>query len=183
MKRYALLLLSLCVGVIAHSQKRYFTRNAGIHFSAGTAMEDIDAVNNSATSVIDLTTGQIEFAVLIKGFEFKRALMEDHFNENYLESDKYPKATFKGKLTNLENVNITKDGEYPIRIRGLLDLHGVKKEIESDGLLKVRGSQISASSQLNVLLSDYNISVPKLVQDKISKLVSVKIDCNYNELK
>ena len=183
MKRYALIVLFLSVGVIAHSQNRYFTRNGGIHFSAGTAMEDIDAVNNSVTSVMDLNTGQIEFAVLIKGFEFKRALMEDHFNENYLESDKYPRAIFKGKFTNRDNVNITKDGEYPIKIRGVMDLHGVRKEIETDGVLAVTGSQINARSKLNILLSDYNINIPSLVKDKISKVVSVSIDCNYSELR
>lgn len=165
------------------SQNRYFTKNGQITFAAGTALEDIDGTNKSTSSVYDVNTGQIEFAVLIKGFEFKRALMQEHFNENYLESDKYPKAVFRGKVIDAGQLNFKKDGAYPITVKGTLEMHGVKKEITVPGAIKVAGTAVNASAVFDILLSDFNITIPGLVKDKISKSVNVRIECNYSELK
>ena len=164
------------------SQKRYFTKSGQINFTAGTG-EDIDGVNRSTTSVFDAVSGQLEFAVLVKGFEFKRALMQEHFNENYMESDKYPKSVFKGKITNIDKVNFQKDGSYPVTVKGILDMHGVKKEIETTGTFKVTGETVNSDASFTVLLADYNIAIPSLVKDKISKTVTIKVNCNYNVLK
>ncbi|MEK7253941.1 MAG: YceI family protein, partial [Bacteroidota bacterium] len=101
-----LLLLFFAQGIQA---QKYFTREGKITFVSDAAMEKIEAVTNSATSVIDMATGAVEFAVLIKGFQFKKALMQEHFNENYMESSKFPKATFKGKIDNFSSVNLKKD--------------------------------------------------------------------------
>lgn len=182
MKHYALLLITIVSALSGFSQKRYFTKNGGITFHAGTAMEDIDAINNSATSVFDATTGQIEYAVLIKGFEFKRALMQDHFNENYLESDKFPKSIFKGKISNISQLNFEKEGSYPVTVKGWLEIHGIKKEIEIPGTITVKGKGVTALSDFTVLLSDYDISIPSLVKDKIAKTVTIKVKCNYSPL-
>lgn len=182
MKHYALLLITIVSALSAFSQNRYFTKNGGITFHAGTAMEDIDAINNSATSVFDATTGQIEYAVLIKGFEFKRALMQDHFNENYLESDKFPKSIFKGKISNISELNIEKEGSYAVNVKGSLEIHGIKREIEIPATITVKGKGITAISDFTVLLSDYNISIPGLVKDKIAKTVTIKVKCNYSPL-
>lgn len=183
MKTALLFFIILLFGLPAISQKRYFTRTGTISFNAGTALEDIDAFNNAASSVLDVNTGQIEFAVLIKGFEFKRALMQDHFNENYMESDKYPKSVFKGKVLDLDKVNFGKDGSYPVKIKGTLDLHGVSREVETTGTLNVKGETIEASAAFPVLLADYNIAIPGLVKDKISKTANVTVKCNYAVLK
>ena len=165
------------------SQNRYFTRTGHVSFNAGTALEDIDAFNNAASSVLDISSGQIEFAVLIKGFEFKRTLMQDHFNENYMESDKYPKSVFRGKVINMDKVSFRKDGSYTVKVRGTLVMHGVSKEIETTGALKVMDETIEANAVFTVLLSDYNISVPGLVKDKVSKSVNITVRCNYSVLK
>ncbi|GAA3937761.1 YceI family protein [Chitinophaga oryziterrae] len=183
MKQYILLSAILLLAVTAFSQERYFTKNGHLSFEAGTDLEDINAVNNAATSVFDAGTGQIECAVLIKGFEFKRALMQEHFNENYMESDKYPKAIFKGKIINIDKVNFRKDGSYPLTIKGLLEIHGAKKEIETNGTMIIAGQAVSAHAEFTVLLADYNISVPGVVKDKISKTATVKINCIYSVLK
>lgn len=176
----AALLLMLTLPVF--SQKRYFTKSGQINFSAGTG-EDIDGVNKAATSVFDATTGQIEFAVLVKGFEFKRALMQEHFNENYMESNKFPKSVFKGKIVNIDKVNFQKDGTYPVTVKGVLDMHGVKKEIETTGTFKVTGETVNSDASFTVLLADYNIDIPSLVKDKISKTVTIKVSCNYSVLR
>lgn len=165
------------------AQKRYYTKTGTVSFAAGTAIEDIDAVNKSTTSVFDAATGQIEFAVLIKGFEFKRSLMQEHFNENYMESDQFPKSTFKGKIVNPEQLTLQKDGKYPVLVKGTLDMHGVKKDIEANGSFTVTGENITGTAAFTIALSDFNIEIPSLVKDKISKTVNIKVTCPYIPLK
>src|SRR5690606_30611649 len=99
--------------------------------------ENIDAVNNEATSIMNIKTGEVAFAVLVKSFRFQKALMEEHFNENYMESDKFPKATFSGKVLNMETIDLTKNGSYPIEISGDLTIHGVTQNIKTNGVLTV----------------------------------------------
>ncbi|MCH5686794.1 YceI family protein [Niabella sp. W65] len=160
--------------------QKYFTKNGIISFSAGTSMEDIDAVNKSATSVIDVTSGKIEFAVLIKGFEFKRDLMQEHFNENYMESSKYPKAVFKGTI--VESIPFSKPGTYAATVKGVMEIHGVRRETTAKGTIKVSAQSIQALSQFTLNTSDFKISIPGVVKDKISPLVKVSVNCNYNPL-
>ncbi|THU39570.1 YceI family protein [Niastella caeni] len=181
-KMPVLFFLFLSLTSLLYSQQRYFTKNGNISFAAGSG-EDIDGVNKTTTSVFDAATGLIEFALLVKGFEFKRALMQAHFNENYMESDKFPKSVFKGKIINIDKVNFQKDGVYPVTVKGILDMHGVKKELEATGTLKVTGETVSTNAQFSILLSDYNITIPSLVKDKISKTATVKVNCNYSMLK
>jgi len=182
MKHSIMLAVCLLVTALAFSQKKYFTKSGQVSFNAGTSVEDIDATNNSAVSVFDAATGQMEFAVLVKGFEFKKALMQEHFNENYMESDKYPKALFKGKIVNLDKVNFQQNGVYPVTVKGQLDMHGVKKDVETTGTMKVNGDAVASNAGFTVLLADYNIAIPSLVKDKVSKSVTIKVNCNYNPL-
>jgi polyisoprenoid-binding protein YceI len=118
--------------------------------------------------------------MLIKGFEFKRALMQEHFNENYLESDKIPKAGFKGKITNLASVDFTKDGIYPVEVSGDLTIHGVTKKITAKGTIEIKGKVVTVKSKFEVVPKDYNIQIPSLVENKIAKEVDVNIDTSYN---
>jgi hypothetical protein len=182
MKQTLIAIILIVLASPVFSQKRYFTKSGQINFSAGTG-EDIDGVNKATTSVFDAGTGQIEFAVLVKGFEFKRALMQEHFNENYMESDKFPKSIFKGKIISIDKVNFQKDGSYPVTVKGVLDLHGVKKEVETTGTLKVTGEMVHSDATFTVLLADYKITIPSLVKDKISQTVTIKVNCNYNVLR
>lgn len=183
MKTLILISLVQLFAIPVLSQGRYYTKTGQISFEAGTALEDIDAHNNAAASVLDINTGQVEYAVLIKGFEFKRALMQEHFNENYLESDKFPKAVLRGKLVDTEKINFQKDGTHAVVVKGPLEIHGVKKEVEVPGTLQIAGQTISTVAEFTVSLSDYNISIPGLVRDKISKTVTIKVKCTYSVLK
>jgi len=146
-------------------------------------MEKIEATNSSASTVIDLSTGNIEWAVLIQGFQFEKSLMKEHFNENYMESSKYPKATFKGKIENPGGINLTKDGTYPVVVTGQLEIHGVSKPVSAQGNIVVKkGAIVSANSKLTITLADYKIEIPKLVGDNVSKTVDIAIQADYQLL-
>lgn len=157
--------------------QRLFTRDANVRFdaTAPNSPENIEAVNKSGTCVLDKNTGAVEMAVLIKGFLFERALMQDHFNENYLESTKYPKATFKGTIDNPGAVNLGKDGVYKTNATGTLTLHGVAKTVTAPVTFIVKGGKLSASANFAVALADYNIAIPSLVADKVNKTANISI--------
>jgi hypothetical protein len=111
----------------------YYTKTGRISFYSHAPMEDIKAYNSKATSVLNISTGRVEFAILIKAFQFKKALMQEHFNENFMESSKYPKSIFKGKIQNLADINFKKDGIYPFRASGQLTIRGITKYISVKG--------------------------------------------------
>ena len=178
MKKIILLLSIILFAKITDAQI-YYTNTGQAFFDAGTGVEDISATNKSTTSAFNATNGQVQFKILVKGFEFWSQLMQDHFNENYMESDKFPNATFKGNVTNMDKVNIKKDGTYPVSVKGTLEMHGVKKEIETKGTFKVVGETIQASSEFIIVMDDYKIAIPSVVKDKLSKTAKVKINCNY----
>jgi len=138
-------------------------------------MEDIKAENKKATFVLDAKSGAVELAVLLKAFEFDRALMQEHFNENYVESDKYPKSTYKGKIADFGNVDLTRDGTYPIKIAGQLTIHGETKDVPAKGTLTVSGGKVSGKASFKITLSDFDIEIPSIVKDKISKTVNINV--------
>lgn len=170
----ASLLLTLTTGA-----QNYFTKNGKISFFSKTDIENIDAVNNQAVSVMNTATGAVNFSLLVNGFLFKKALMQEHFNENYLESDKYPKATFKGNINELSKVDFKKDGVYNVTVTGDLNIHNVTNKVTVPAVIEIKGNAISASSVFKVKLEDYKITVPKLVENNISKTIELKVDCNY----
>jgi hypothetical protein len=157
------------------SQSKYFTKSGSINFDASGPMEDIKAENKKATFVLDAKSGAIELAVLLKAFEFERALMQEHFNENYVESDQYPKSTYKGKITNFSTVDLSHDGSYPVQITGQLTIHGVTKSLPASGTLVVKGGKVSGTASFTITLADFNIEIPAVVKDKISKTVNIHI--------
>ncbi len=180
-KRF-LLLTFLCITFSqVNAQDIWFTRTGNISFHAGTSVEDIDGTNNDVASLINVKTGDIAFTVLVKSFHFTRSLMEEHFNENYLESTKFPKSTFSGKITDPGKVNFSKDGTYPVTVDGDLSMHGVTKKINIPATIKIAGGKISAASTFTVLMSDYNVAIPGVVADKISKEATVEVKCNYEK--
>lgn len=165
--------------------QKFFTKSGRIDFNATapSSPESIEAVNKTVTCVLDAATGNIQFAVLIKGFTFERALMQEHFNENYLESDKYPKAEFKGTIANNGAVNYSKDGDYPVTVKGKLTMHGETRDVESSGKVSVKGGKISASASFTAVLGDYKVAVPSLVSDKVSKTAKITVACTLEPLK
>jgi polyisoprenoid-binding protein YceI len=125
----------------------------------------------------------MQFAVLMKGFEFERALMQEHFNENYVESHKFPKGDFKGHVENNGEINYAKDGIYNAKAKGQLTIHGVTKDVETTGKITVKNGKIATVADFIVQLSDYSISIPSLVSDKISNTVKINVDCLLEPLK
>lgn len=183
-KLFFILAIIIASSSVVNAQK-YYTKAGKIYFDATTASspEKIEGVNRTATCVVDAQNGNMQFAVLMKGFEFERALMEEHFNENYVESHKFPKAEFKGTITNNAAVSYTKDGSYAVKVKGKLTIHGETKEVEANGTITVAGGKVSAKAEFSVALADYKISIPGLVADKVAKVSKIKVDCSLDVLK
>ncbi len=178
MKRMFLLALFLNV-VIAGNAQKYLTKNGYIGFYSHTPLEEIKADNNQVASALDITTGEMVFQALIKSFHFDRALMEEHFNENYMESDKIPKSVFKGKITNLSDVDFSKPGTYIITVEGDLTIHDVTNKINTKGTIEVVSGGINANSKFSVVPEDYKITIPGVVRDKIDKTLEVTVAMKY----
>lgn len=176
--------IMLCVILVAglqglKAQDIYFTRTGKIEFHAGTSVEDVDGVNNEVASMINISTGDVAFTVLVKSFHFKRALMEEHFNENYMESSLYPKASYKGKITNLSAVNFKVNGQYTVQTEGELTMHNVTRKVSAPGKVTVQNGKITGQSTFKILLSDYKITIPSLVADKVAKEAEITVNCVY----
>jgi len=176
-----LMLVTLCV-TNTNAQDKYFTKNETITIDATTdaSLETVRAVNRTARAVLDTKSGNLLFVVYMKGFEFQKALMQEHFNENYVESDKYPKAEFKGQVLNMGSVYISKDGTYNVDVKGTLNMHGKTNPVETKGTLQVKNGKVVANSNFNIVLKDYDISIPGLVSDKVSKTAKITIDCSLD---
>lgn len=163
-----------------HAQSVFFTKNGTVSFFSSTPLENIDAKNSAVASKINAQTGEMEFQMLIKGFEFKKASMQQHFNDkDYMDSDNYPKSTFKGKITDLSKVNFKKDGTYSVAVEGDLTIHGVTKKVSTTGTITVAGEKVNSKATFTVILKDYNVSVPSFVSKKVAESVQVKVDCDY----
>jgi len=183
MKKASLFLIAVILSTTLLAQDKFFTKNGKLSFFSKAPLEDIEATNNAVTAVLDAKSGDLQFAVLMKGFEFQKALMEEHFNENYAESDKFPKAVFKGAVINNNAINYSKDGEYTAVVKGVLNMHGQSKEVESKGKVIVKAGKLVTDAKFNIQLSDFNISIPSLVKDKISNTIQIDVDCTMEPLK
>lgn len=182
MKQFLFLLLFLAMATTTLSAQKYFTRTGNITFSSDTPLEKIEAKNAKATCVVDAEAGRMEFAVLIKAFSFEKALMQEHFNENYLESGKFPKALFKGTIDNMAEIDLSKDGTYPAMVKGDLTIHGVTQAVETEGAFVVKDGKISASTNFVVLTQDYGIEIPAVVRDNIAKEIMIEVSVDLKPL-
>jgi polyisoprenoid-binding protein YceI len=182
MKTATILLSLIFAFAFASAQDKYMTKTGHIRFYSHTPMEDIDGNNHQAGSIFDVKTGEIVFNALIKSFEFSRALMQEHFNENYMESDKIPNAKFKGQVLNIKDVDLKKDGDYPVDVKGDLNIHGVVKNVTVKANLQVKGGKLTGTSKFNVTPGDYNIIIPSVVREKIAKELEVTVEMNYEPL-
>jgi hypothetical protein len=161
------------------AQKFFSTTTAQVKFNASTAIENVRAVNNQGDSRWIESNGLIIFSVLIKGFKFENPLMEQHFNEDYLQSDQFPKAEFKGYINDIQNIDITKAGGYNISADGTMTIHGVTKKITVTGILTVLSSgKIMLKSDFKIKLKDYNITGNN-IGSKIATEASININCIY----
>jgi polyisoprenoid-binding protein YceI len=179
MKYLCLLIIAISASTLIFSQKIYNTRSGQISFFSSAPLEDIEAKNNAVTSQLFSANGQYNFELNIKDFHFENDLMEEHFNESYLHSDKYPKAYFKGFIINLRDINFSKDGIYNATVKGSLTIHGVTREVVQTGNIEIKGGKVIARSKFKVLRKDYNIG-GSLASKMISDTVEVTVNCQYD---
>ncbi len=178
MKKLLFTLLFIGSMAVVSAQKIYQTKSGKISFYSATMLENIEAINNQVDSKLS-NNGQLVFMVAIKGFRFENATMQEHFNENYMDSDKYPKAVFQGKISNLADVDFDKDGSYKTTVTGVLDMHGVKQPVTAIGTIDVKAGKVVAKSNFKVKLTDYNIK-GTLIGNKIAKELTITVNCQYD---
>jgi polyisoprenoid-binding protein YceI len=166
---------------ISVGQTIFLATGGNVSFFSETKAENIEATTSSMTSVLNISTGEIAFTVPMRTFKFKKSLMEEHFNEKYVESEKYPKSVFKAKVN--EKIDWTKDGVYNVTATGNFDLHGVTKEVTEKGKVTIKDGKILLECNFQVSLKDYKIEVPSIVSSVIADLMDVKMSCTYQPYK
>ncbi|MBS7566795.1 YceI family protein [Mucilaginibacter sp. Bleaf8] len=178
--KYIALILLVWFGNQAR-QETYVCKNAKISLYSKAPLEDIDATSTQGTSVFNAATGDLAFSMPIRTFKFEKSLMQEHFNENYMESDKYPNATFKGRIQ--EKIDVHKDGTYPVTVSGILDVHGIKQSRSIKGTVTVKNDAVSMASEFIVQCKDHQIDIPQLVFKKIAESIQIKVAANYTPYK
>jgi len=178
MNKLILLFVFVLTFGIAGAQSRFFTKDAKINFNSSTPLEDIIAESNQATTFIDIEKNEIAFSVLTTSFKFRRALMEEHFNENYMESAKFPKAKFTGKI--ITPIDWKSEKMLVVEIKGQLTMHGATKDLTIKAQITPGKNKVIATSELKVTPEDFKIAIPSAVRDKIAKEVTIKIEASYS---
>ena len=178
MKKIATLLVIILLSASFANAQKFMTKGGTIKFFSETPMEKIEGTNRQVNSALNFTTGDFVFKVLIRGFEFEKVLMQEHFNENYMESEKFPSSEFKGKITKLKDVNPSKDGVYKVVVEGDLTIHGVTNKVKVNGTLEVNAAKVIGNASFEVTPKDYNIAIPKAVIKNISE--AIKVDVNVS---
>lgn len=183
MKKIVLTLGIIALGTSAVFAQKYMTRTAKVSFNATAegSPEKIEAINNEVANIFDGKTGDVVFQIPVKSFKFERALMQEHFNENYMESDKYPKAEFKGAFADMSGIDLNKDGTYDTKVSGLLTIHGVTNEVKVPGTVQVKGSNVILKAKFTVLLVDYKIAIPAVAVGKLAKEAKIAIESNLTK--
>jgi hypothetical protein len=178
-KIFLILYIATSLSAFAQGSKQavsYICDNGMVHFFASTPLEDISPVSNIAACGLNTQTRKVFAKVRMNSFVFAKGLMQEHFNENYIESDKYPYATLDAQI--VENIDYSKDGVYDVTLKGTFEVHGVKQNREIKGKLTVKnGEPVSATAVFEVKLVDHNIKVPTIVMAKIAEIV--KVDVNF----
>lgn len=177
MKKLIIITILILICRASSVSQLMMSKNGEISFHSHTFLENIDAVNKYVLAVLDAGKKNIAFSLLMKQFVFPKKLMQEHFNENYVESDKYPKATFSGIFS--ENINLEKDGIYPVNVRGKLTIHGVTRELTVPATLTVKGGIIKGEAMFKLNPADYNIDIPFIVREKIEKENTVKVNIEW----
>lgn len=181
--KHFILLFTLCFTSLIHSQDKYITKTGEVIFEASVpSFEEVKATSKSTTAILNTKNGSFAALILVKGFRFKNALMEEHFNENYAESDEFPKATFKGNISgfDFDSLSNTKSN---FNYSGELTFHGKTKKL-SDlpiNIIKNEDGSITLSGDFSVSVSDFNIEIPKVVSNKLSKTVEVNYSFILNK--
>lgn len=174
MKHFIVVLLILSAS--AGRAQKFMSESSSITFFSKATIEDIKADNVKGVSLFNTETGEIAFSIPVKEFKFDKSLMEEHFNEKYLETEKYPKSTFSGKIVGYKPAV---SGSQSVNAQGKLTLHGITKDIEVPGTLEEASGKITMKAKFIVKLEDYNIAIPKLLFQNIAETIEVSIDFTY----
>ncbi|AMS28148.1 hypothetical protein AEM51_09180 [Bacteroidetes bacterium UKL13-3] len=174
MKKSILTIASIAFMTIGAKAQLFSTSTGNIYFFSKTPVENIEAKSLQTLSVLNVATKELVFRVTNTTFKFPNKLMEEHFNEKYIESEKYPNSTFKGKIN--EDIDLTKDGDYQVTVSGKLNIHGVEQDRTIPGTISVKDGAITLLSEFKVKEVDHKIQIPKLVLAKIAEEIDVKVD-------
>jgi len=178
-KRYIIIFVLLVISQ-TKAQDKFFTKTGYVSFYSHSLVEDIKADNNQSLSIIDTKTGKIAIKILMRSFMFKKALMQEHFNENYIESHKFPKAAFSGIINNYEDLD---DKITKTEITGTLKIHGKEKEIVIKTNVVITNSKIVLSGNFNVEVADFDIKIPSIVSKNIAKTIKITFELNHEPYK
>src|SRR5688572_1690466 len=176
MIRILLLLIISLLHFDGFSQKRYFSEKSNITFFSAGVIEEIKASNTKVTSILDIMSGEIAYLLNPKDFQFEKKLMQVHFNEKYMESEKYPRSSFKGKIEGLDASNTSLQ---QVKAVGQLSIHGVTRDVNIPGTLHIEGNTVTLQAKFIVKLIDYNIKVPQIVWQNIAQEVEVNVHFLY----
>ena len=180
MKKFVILMTMFVFAQNVQAQQ-YMTQNGVTSFYSTTPLEDIEANNNQVSAVINTENGEIASVLLMKAFNFEKALMQEHFNEKYVESEKFPKSTFKGKIVDFDKLKLNGKPEK-VLIKGKLTIHGVTRDIEVEGDLSKTDSAMDLKFEFSVPVADYDIKIPGAVKDNIAKDIKVNSHFVMNKM-
>lgn len=175
MKKVVIVFMLIGLSPLCRAQK-YSVESSAVSFFSDGAIEDIAAQNSKSVSIFNAATGDVVFAIPIKDFEFEKSLMKEHFNEKYMETEKFPRAMFQGKITGFQS---TVSGEQQARAAGKLTIHGVTKDIDVPGTIEFANGKWVVKSKFIVKLADYKITIPQLLWQNIAEEVEAKMEFTY----
>jgi polyisoprenoid-binding protein YceI len=176
MKHISIILLAWMT-TFQTGQDLYVCKNASVTLFSTAPIEDIKAATSKGVSVLNAATGEVNFSVAITSFKFEKSLMQEHFNSDYMESDKYPRATFKGKIA--EKLDVSKDGSYPVNVTGDFTVHNVTAKRTIPGTITVNGGVVSLKSEFMVKCADHHIEIPRLVFHNIAESIKITVAATY----
>jgi hypothetical protein len=177
--KYISIILLAWMSIHQAGQDLYVCKNTRISLFSSAPIEDIKAVSQTGASVYNPATGELDFSVAIRSFQFPKSLMQDHFNSDYMESDKYQKATFKGTIK--EPVDLTKDGTFPITVTGDLTVHGITQKRTIPGSLSVKNGVVTMESSFMVKCADHHIDIPRIVFHNIAESIKIDVSATYTK--
>jgi polyisoprenoid-binding protein YceI len=173
MKKLITLFFGLSILAINANAQIYMADSCRVSFFSAATIEDIAAVNTISKPIMSAATGEVDIKLNNQGFKFKKPLMEEHFNEEYMETTKYTYSTFTGKVD--QKVDYTKDGVNQVTVTGTMDMHGVKKSITIPGTITVQNGILFLKSTFNIKLADYNVKIPSVLGSNIAEQVAVTV--------
>ncbi|MFM2225069.1 MAG: hypothetical protein RJA07_1271 [Bacteroidota bacterium] len=175
--------LILAASIGTKAQDIFTTNTASLSFFSATSMENIDAVSKVALAAVNIKTGKVFFKVKNISFHFKSSLMEEHFNENYMESEKFTHSIFNGEIVDIKNYDLTKDGAYDVMVQGKMNIHGVEKEYKTKGTITIKAGKVKIDAAFKVKMEDHNIKIPSVVGANIAESVDIKVDATLDPQK